>query len=330
MADFSNCNFNKTNFVNSRFMAESAFERSIFHDDISFSNCQFNGTAKFSGCNFKGNVTFNESKFSDDAIFDEAYFEKALYLIRTKYDRFYIRWNSISEKGKLGYSETAYQLLIDDFKKLGFIEDANDCYFGFMVDRFLHREPPVSSLRRSLEAIAESSLSSISLLGKAISNTPNLLGRSTSFAGSWNWSEADAQIPWGQEWAESAFIWLIDLFLWHLNGYGKKPANPLMWSIVLIIIFTIIWLCISLIKKKDVDEYSPPKSGSNIFRMLIDEFRFSSTLFLSGTKLFVDPPKLPEETGKISGVKFIYYTERILGALFSFLFFVAITGMIIR
>jgi hypothetical protein len=329
-ADFSDCIFNKTEFSDSKFMSELHFERSIFKGNANFKNCQFNRTAKFLGCNFQGDVHFDESKFSDDAIFDGASFERDLYLIRTKYDRFYIRWNSISEKGKLGYNETAYQLLIDNFKKLGFIEDANDCYYAFMVDRFLHCEPPTSGSRRWLEATANASSKSIYGLGKAISGTHNRLGRTTSFAGSWNRTEAAAQISGGRKWTESAFIWLIDLLLWHLNGYGKKPANPLMWSIGLVIIFTIIWLCISLMKKKDVDEYNPPNSRSNIFRMLIDEFRFSSTLFLSGTKLFVDPPKLPEETGKISGVKFIYYTERILGALFSFLFFVAITGMIIR
>jgi uncharacterized protein YjbI with pentapeptide repeats len=330
LSDFSNCNFNDSDFSKSIFLAESTFEHSQFHKDANFENCQFNKTAKFTGCKFHGNASFNESRFSDDAIFDDASFEKALYLIRTKYARFYIRWNSISEKGRLGYSETAYQLLIDNFKNLGFIEDANDCYFRFMVDRFLHRESPASSLRRSLEAIAESSLSSISGMGKAISSAPNLLVRSASFAKSWNWTEGDAQISGAQEWTESSFIWLIDLLLWHLNGYGKKPANPLMWSIGLIILFTFIWLCISLMKPRDVDEYSPPNSRSSIFRLFFDEFRFSSTLFLSGTKLFVDPPELTEKKGKMSGVKFIYYTERILGALFSFLFFVAITGMIIR
>jgi uncharacterized protein YjbI with pentapeptide repeats len=316
-------------FPSSIFLEESTFEHSQFHKDAYFNNCKFNKTVKFSGCKFEGDVSFNESRFFDDAIFDDACFEKDIYLIRTKYDRFYIRWKSISDKGRLGYNETAYQLLIDDFKRLGFIEDANDCYYSFMVNRFLHNQPPTTSARLWLESSANASSNSIYGFGKSILNTRNWLGRLASSV-SWNWTQTNYQISGAQGWIGNTFIWIIDYFLWHLNGYGKKPANALLWSIGLIIFFTFIWIGYSLMKPKDVDEYIPSNSESSIFRLLIDGFRFSSTLFLSGTKLFVDPPELPEKKGKMYGFKVIYYAERILGALFSFLFFVAVTGMIIR
>jgi len=54
-----------------------------------------------------------------------------LYLTRSKYDKLYIRWENINKNGKLGYDDTEYLLLIQNFKNLGFFEDANECYYQY-------------------------------------------------------------------------------------------------------------------------------------------------------------------------------------------------------
>jgi len=62
-----------------------------------------------------------------------------------------------------------------------------------------------------------------------------------------------------------------------------------------------------------------------------DILAFSATVFLSGTRLFIDPPPLPKIEGRSrSLIKKAFILERVLGALFSVLFFIAISGTIAR
>ena len=77
-----------------------------------------------------------------------------------------------------------------------------------------------------------------------------------------------------------------------------------------------------------IDEYSQIKKWPG---SVLNALFFSATLFLSGTKLFVDPPAIPELQGvSRSVVNRVFIAERLLGALFSILFFLAITGMIMK
>lgn len=58
---------------------------------------------------------------------------------------------------------------------------------------------------------------------------------------------------------------------------------------------------------------------------------YSVTVFLSGTRIFIDPPPLPRIEGRSrSWMKKAFILERVLGALFSVLFFIAIIGTIVR
>ena len=55
-------------------------------------------------------------------------FDGTLYLTRAKYDRLYIRWKNIKE---LGYDDAAYLALQENFKKLGYLEDYDGCYYEY-------------------------------------------------------------------------------------------------------------------------------------------------------------------------------------------------------
>ena len=64
---------------------------------------------------------------------------------------------------------------------------------------------------------------------------------------------------------------------------------------------------------------------------IYDMLSFSTTIFLSGTRLFIDPPAIPKIKGRSKSlVKNAFTFERILGALFSILFIMAIGGTTIR
>ena len=66
-------------------------------------------------------------------------------------------------------------------------------------------------------------------------------------------------------------------------------------------------------------------------RALLGAVLFSATLFLSGTRLFVDPPAMPALQGWFaSHAHGFFIAERVLGAFFSILFFLAISGTVVR
>ena len=170
-ASFNRAVFEKKAFFSkSLFKKESYFRKSIFKGDLSFNRCQFEGDAYFKGSEFHKNASWRKAQFSQDAdfsrslfageanfesarlladaFFTDASFESVLVLTRTKYEKLYIRWKSLTRPkypfpylerlertSKLKFDnsdgETAYLLLIDNFKKLGFLEDADDCYYHY-------------------------------------------------------------------------------------------------------------------------------------------------------------------------------------------------------
>lgn len=119
---------------------------------------------------------------------------------------------------------------------------------------------------------------------------------------------------------EVAFGKTIDFFSFILYGYGVKPLYPAAWSTFFIVLFGIFW--------RTAGVTAP--------------LRFSARAFFSGTKLFIDPPKIPKYLRVPRWLNYfvnrfgppllqdILTVERVLGALFSLLLFLAIGRTIIR
>ncbi|MCU0637474.1 MAG: pentapeptide repeat-containing protein [Methanothrix sp.] len=273
-------------FFGSAFKSHADFRGSAFNlSDFSFA--EFNKIVYFTEANFNNSARFNDSRFKEDALFEGALFDGPLYLTRTKYDRLYIRWKNIKE---LGYDDAAYLALLENFKKLGYVEDYDACYYEY---RRLHRDQP--------------------------------------WCGRYH-----AMHPW-EEWLRKR----IDLGLQYFYGYGKKPIWPLLWSAATILLFGLIW------RKAGVDgggrkggiferfssvaAKSQKMSPEEQLRALFGAMLFSATLFLSGTRLFVDPPAMPNLDGWFAAhAHGFFIAERVLGAFFSILFFLAISGTVVR
>jgi Pentapeptide repeats (9 copies) len=153
-ADFMGCKFNETaDFRGSQFNGYIHFWKSLFDGNASFWRSQFNETADFKGLEFNGSADFretvfnkdadfggsqfnrdayfSESQFSSDAYFVGANFKSNLNMTLAKYNKLYIRWFNITS---FAYDDSAYLLLIDNFKKLGFFSDANNCYYRYRID----------------------------------------------------------------------------------------------------------------------------------------------------------------------------------------------------
>jgi len=200
----------------------------------------------------------------------------------------YISWKNIRE---LGYDDAAYLSLLENFKKLGYLEDYDGCYYEY---RKAHR------------------------------------GR--------DWSGNYHAMHPAEEWLRKR----IDVGLWAFYGYGKKPMWPLAWSALTILCFGLFWRFGGL--KRDNCEnhrgifeiYGPeegtrPRARQGELRALAQALLFSATIFLSGTRLFVDPPQMPQmQRLSPSRARAAFIVERVLGAFFSILFFLAISGTVVR
>jgi hypothetical protein len=127
-ANFLNISINRRGyFSNSNFNGNADFRKSKLNNNY-FINSYFKNTADFSDSEFIQVASFNRSRFMNDVLFEGADLNCTLYLNRTKYDKLVIRWRAIRN---LAYDDSNYLSLIDNFKKLGYFDDAIDCYYKY-------------------------------------------------------------------------------------------------------------------------------------------------------------------------------------------------------
>jgi hypothetical protein len=133
-AYFGIARFNKNaDFYSAQFKQDAGFGNAQFKQDAYFTSAQFNQEVHFEDTKFQY-IFFNSSQLSKEAFFQGAQINGTLSLYRTKYDSLNIRWSSIHD---LAYDDTAYHLLIQNFNRLGFTDDASECQYSY---RCKHRE----------------------------------------------------------------------------------------------------------------------------------------------------------------------------------------------
>jgi uncharacterized protein YjbI with pentapeptide repeats len=301
-ADFSLTNFTSdVDFSQSTFRDDAIFAGSKFWGYANFAKANF-GDANFWRSNFKEGADFSESKFNE-AFFEGSNFSGVLNLNKAKYDKMYIRIENIE---KLEFDETTYKSLIDNFKKIGFIEDANNCYYRFMVEYGNQKLPGFNLIY-------------------ILSNKINFM---------WINSEQVSTDFFG-----SIFLSFYYLFSWALYGFGTKPLFTLIWSLILMLAFGLFWLYVqrrSLDRKgdeyswEDYDHKTSIKSNINSkFHEIINAILLSGSIFLSGTKFFIDPPDIPEALEKVTPwAGRMFKLERFLGGVLSILFLISIGSVI--
>lgn len=290
-----------TSFRGAKFLADYiSFEKAQFNSPVDFKEAYFDKVAYFSHAKFRRYTSFYGAKFNDDAFFEGAAFSGELDLTRTNYKKFFIKWKGIT---KFTYDDSAFILILKNYKDLGYLEDYDDCYYEYRKER-----------RAEMK-----------------------------------------------EWHKI----LGDGFLQVASGYGTKPLRPLIFSSVIIILFSLVWRAVGLVNPNgvmDVYRLKEPVWGNwhgsrtgkaikymktdkrvNILRLLgrrpiliflkdmIPVIFYSATVFLSGTKLFIDPPNTPKIVGAPRHlIKGLFITERILGAILSILFIMAISWTVVR
>ena len=263
-------------FWHSQFISPASFVKANFSNDADFTSSQFNGGTSFKESYFNKTATFNNSQIDKSIDFGRSMFKKSLYLYNGfDFDQIHLEWSGIKDINRF-IDNKVYLSMIEDLKRRGFYDDADDCYFEIRKEQCL-----------------------------------------------------------GRDLFEDPFMFLLDRGGWIFYGYGKKPLYPLGWSAGSILIFGVFWYIASMRKQKNAnDEYSTEflKQGKwGRIHSILNLFFFSATIFLSGTKLFVDPPEVPPSSERSrSVVKAMFNLERALGAFFFVLLFLAISGTIIR
>jgi hypothetical protein len=131
--NFAYAKFNKNSFfTSSSFYSDTYFWYSEIRKNAFFDGAVFSKGANFNAVNFIGDASFNSCRFEGDAFFQGSRFERYLDLTLAKYDKIYIRLESIN---KIIYDDTAYQLLIENFRQLGLFADSNKCYYRYRIER---------------------------------------------------------------------------------------------------------------------------------------------------------------------------------------------------
>jgi hypothetical protein len=354
-AKFRNSMFaGEANFRNSNFAGKSDFMTSYFNNETTFLFSAFNGPAYFSGsefynkskfefsaflepayfnnCKFYGPTSFEYSTFKSNAFFLDAKFFDELDLKLTGYDKLYLDWDNII---KLKYNEescdASYQSLIENFKKIGFMKDADNCYYQFRVDQFL-------------KGNSDDKFTSPFNFGAWIFYG---FGKKPIYPLLWSiffiilfgllWmrmGSKDSKIDF------AIMLWVPIFVLAFLYCYLAKDLSPQLWSLsplVLLVMWSMLLMAFSVIlwrltrsnrSESAIDEHLETQKCP---RSVPEALVFSATVFLSGTKLFVDPPAIPIQQN-VSGsfAKTMFVMERSLGAFFSILFFLAIGATVAR
>lgn len=130
-------------------------------------------------------------------------------------------------------------------------------------------------------------------------------------------------------------LWIL-LFVVIFGAFNLRSVSILvLLALLLILLAFLISLLLLFFRFMRLNKSESGNEGNETIKSrkwnLYESMSFSSAVFLSGTKLFVDPPTIPKLQGvSISFTKRIFIVERLLGALFSILFFLALTGIVIK
>ncbi|VVB72652.1 Pentapeptide repeats (9 copies) [uncultured archaeon] len=294
-AQFTSATFSReADFTSATFSEEADFMNANFWELAYFRGAIFNGIANFARSNFYGTANFESIEFSKDAILNEIEFRDITSFDNSQFNEKALFENVIF-KSKFSLNKTRYNKL--------YIRWYN------IKDSVIYDDEAYMSLMKNFRD----------------------LGYFEDYDGCYFQYRKEHR---GQPWplvngVDEPILKSIDFLLEWFYGYGTRPINAIYFSIAIIIVFGIFWRAIGLggpdnVTGEDNDDWERPDD-------ILDILSFSATVFLSGTRLFIDPPDLPRIRGRSrSLVKKSFTVERILGALFSILFFLAISRTVVR
>jgi hypothetical protein len=387
-AYFRHSAFRDVDFWNTAFNRYALFEYSVFYDDASFrysvfkghagfAYCEFNRDADFVGskfyCNtssrvgngnfymsvFNGYASFSASVFDSAAIFNNCRFNNVAD-IRNSYFS-YADFSSTIFNVTAGFNESEFSKVVKfndvQFRGLTLLNNIK-----FKEDVFFDNATFDHGLDLTRTSYNKLYIRLYNIKGGLIFDDSAYLSLIKNFKDLGYFEDADncyfqyrkdrRNQPWPCVYPleESARKFIDFLSEWSY-GYGTRPVNPFIESLLLIGLFGLVWRRLGLGKDRkgekkdfilDMDTLSeivaPKKTDNNsnwskLQSILIglEPFSFSAAVFLSGAQFLIDPPELPKIPNRSKHlVKHIFDLERILGIIFIALFMLAIGRTVIR
>ncbi len=153
VASFTNASFlGPAQFSMTSFSSLSSFGDILFHDEASFELTRFADAAYFSRSKFQSDAIFGLAKFEDIANFQSAAFQGDLnfkgskistlllddghlgencrvILNDTDFNRLRVPWSEV--EGHVVWDPGAYLALVDNYRRLGWSKDEDDCYYEY-------------------------------------------------------------------------------------------------------------------------------------------------------------------------------------------------------
>lgn len=329
-ADFAKSIFRAyATFFNAMFKAQVYFWRAEFNDYAHFGNAAFDRIANFEKAKFFGYAAFYDTTFKLTAIFSEANFMDIANFRASKFYKHEYFTDVLFNKN--AYFLNAIFEQDASFSNSEIRESASFENTFFKGKLFLTKTN-YNRLYIRWQNIKDSLVYEDSAYMSLMKNFRDLGYLEDCDSCYFQYRKEHRAQPWPtvNDWEERARK-LIDYPLEWFYGYGTKPFNALIISIIIILIFGIFWRVFGLGGGKDITKATLPAGEEWLNGGIADILGFSVTVFLSGTRFFIDPPALPKIEGRSrSLIKKAFTLERLLGALFSILFFIAIGGTIVR
>jgi hypothetical protein len=361
-ANFWNSDFNRTaNFGGSDFTGIADFRMGFFKVDAKFEHSNFKGATKFWNSDFNGTADFEYARFKNDADFRESDFKGIAYFRNSDFNGTAnfagSDFNGTARFWDTGFYDNAdfrdSRFNITDFSAAKFNKEAqfNDAQFAgianFDNSRFTGDALFENTIFQNTLSLTRARYDKLYIRWYNIKcglvyddaaymslmkNFKNLGYFEDYDSCYFQYRKEHRNQPWPavNGW-EAGIRKIIDYPLEWFYGYGTKPLNAFLFSLGIIISFGGFWGALGLGGPKDRTKESLKEGEEWLDGDITDILGFSVTVFLSGTKFFIDPPAIPKIEGHSrSLIKKAFVLERLLGALFSILFFIAVSGTIVR
>jgi len=343
-------------FIDSAFNSDADFSGSTFNSDADFRNSTFSGYAFFTDSAFNGNAVlsdeadFSGSTFNSDADFRTSTFNSNAYFLGSEF-------NGDAYFGEAAFNDTAdfvhSKFNVSDFIATKFNKEAqfNDAQFAgianFDNSRFTGDALFENTIFQNTLSLTRTRYDKLfvrwyNIKGGLVYDDAAYMSLMKNFKDLGYFEDYDScyfqyrrahrSQPWPavNAW-EAGLRKIIDYPLEWFYGYGTKPLNAFLFSLGIIISFGGFWRALGLGGPKDRTKEGLKEGEEWLDGDITDILGFSVTVFLSGTKFFIDPPAIPKIEGHSrSLIKKAFVLERLLGALFSILFFIAVSGTIVR
>jgi hypothetical protein len=331
-AEFNNSIFQESvSFEGTKFQDSAYFKGTQFNDSVDFKDGQFSRFVDFRDARFRGSANLEGARFNESANFAGSEFSREMPLSRgfsfneaadflgTRYSEFS---NFVRFKFNEATSFVESQLSgFVDFIQSGYHETAS-----FMELQLIGFIDFIGPKYHETTVILESQLIEFAyfVISKYHETASFIKPQLSGFAG----------------FIEFELNETVQFATWIFYKPGIMLKYLSTASAIVIIVFAFFWRAIgiktpekladeNILAEGQHDRRSSIRSSiMNKFLMLLEAPCFSMTVFLSGTKIFIDTPNIPDMQGRVKYLASgMFALERIIGAVIVILIFVAISKL---